>query len=74
MLKHLIGICFLLFVTSNAFAEQPNIVVILADDLGYSDLGCYGGEINTPNIDALATDSVRMTQLYNSARRPAARR
>ncbi|MEM0924839.1 MAG: sulfatase-like hydrolase/transferase, partial [Planctomycetota bacterium] len=48
--------------------DQPNIVLILADDLGYSDLGCYGGEINTPNIDALAADGVRMTQVYNSAR------
>ncbi|MEM7473527.1 MAG: sulfatase-like hydrolase/transferase [Planctomycetota bacterium] len=48
--------------------EQPNIVVVLADDLGYSDLGCYGGEINTPNIDALAANGVRLTQVYNSAR------
>lgn len=49
-------------------AEPPNIVVILADDLGYSDLGCYGGEINTPNIDALAGGGVRFSQFYNSAR------
>lgn len=49
-------------------AERPNILVILADDLGYSDLGCYGGEIETPNIDALAGAGVRMTHLYNSAR------
>ena len=48
--------------------DQPNIVVILADDLGYSDLGCYGGEIDTPNIDALASGGVKMTQVYNSAR------
>lgn len=48
--------------------EQPNIIVILADDLGYSDLGCYGGEIKTPNIDALARGGVKLTQLYNSAR------
>ena len=48
--------------------EQPNIIVILADDLGYSDLGCYGGEINTPNIDALAGGGVKLTQVYNSAR------
>ncbi len=51
-----------------AAAQSPNIIVILADDLGYSDLGCYGGEINTPNIDALAAGGVRFTQLYNSAR------
>ncbi len=49
-------------------AERPNIVVILADDLGYSDLGCYGGEINTPNIDKLAAGGARFTQIYNSAR------
>ncbi|TWU51766.1 arylsulfatase [Rubripirellula reticaptiva] len=53
---------------SLSYAERPNIVVILADDLGYSDLGCYGGEISTPNIDALANAGVRMTQVYNSAR------
>ena len=49
-------------------ADKPNIVLILADDLGYSDLGCYGGEIHTPNIDSLAAGGVRFTQLYNSAR------
>ncbi|MEM1069557.1 MAG: sulfatase-like hydrolase/transferase [Planctomycetota bacterium] len=48
--------------------DQPNIILILADDLGYSDLGCYGGEMNTPNIDALAAKGVRLTQVYNSAR------
>src|SRR4051812_23520060 len=49
-------------------ASRPNIVVILADDLGYSDLGCYGGEIATPNLDALAAGGVRFTQFYNTAR------
>ncbi len=49
-------------------AERPNIILILADDLGYSDLGCYGGEISTPHIDALAAGGVRFTQVYNSAR------
>ncbi|MCB1018390.1 MAG: arylsulfatase [Acidobacteria bacterium] len=49
-------------------ADRPNIVVILMDDLGYSDLGCYGGEISTPNIDALAKDGVRFESFYNSAR------
>src|SRR5215831_10096109 len=46
----------------------PNILLILADDLGYSDLGCYGGEIHTPNIDALAKNGLRFTQFYNCAR------
>lgn len=49
-------------------SPAPNIVLILADDLGYSDLGCYGGEISTPHIDALAAGGVRWTQFYNSAR------
>jgi arylsulfatase A-like enzyme len=47
---------------------RPNIIVILADDMGFSDVGCYGGEISTPNIDALAKDGVRFTQFYNTAR------
>ena len=46
----------------------PNIVLILADDLGFSDVGCYGGEIPTPHIDALAASGVRMAQFYNTAR------
>jgi len=49
-------------------APRPNVVFILADDLGFSDLGCYGGEIATPNLDALARDGLRFTQCYNSAR------
>ena len=49
-------------------SAEPNIVLILVDDLGFSDLGCYGGEIETPNIDRLARNGMRMTQLYNSAR------
>src|SRR5438093_11794426 len=46
----------------------PNIVIILADDLGFSDVGCYGGEIQTPNIDKLASNGLRFTQFYNTAR------
>ncbi len=49
-------------------AERPNLLVILADDLGFSDLGCYGGEIETPNLDALAAGGLRFTQFYNTAR------
>lgn len=47
---------------------RPNIVLILADDLGFSDIGCYGSEIATPNIDRLAAQGVRFTQFYNSGR------
>src|SRR5438045_2976671 len=48
--------------------KKPNIVVILADDMGYSDLGCYGGEIKTPNLDKLAKNGLRFTNFYNTAR------
>jgi arylsulfatase len=47
---------------------RPNILLIVADDLGFSDLGCYGGEITTPNLDALAQNGLRFTQFYNTAR------
>ena len=57
----------LVCLVSTSLAQQPNVLVILADDLGYSDLGCYGGEIPTPNIDALAADGARLTQFYTSA-------
>jgi arylsulfatase A-like enzyme/acetyl esterase/lipase len=49
-------------------AASPNVVVILADDLGFSDLGCYGGEIDTPHLDQLAAGGLRFTQGYNTAR------
>lgn len=56
---------------SVGFADQsarPNIVVILVDDMGYSDIGCYGGEIETPNLDGLAAEGLRFSQFYNSGR------
>ena len=49
--------------------RQPNILLILADDLGFSDAGCFGGEIHTPNLDRLAAKGIRFTQLYNNAAR-----
>ena len=49
-------------------AERPNIVVIMADDMGFSDIGSYGGEISTPNLDALAANGLRFRQFYNAAR------
>src|SRR5947207_7012816 len=49
-------------------ADRPNILIILADDLGYSDLGCYGGEIRTPHLDALAAGGLRFPQFYNCTR------
>ncbi|MEZ4869058.1 MAG: arylsulfatase [Caldilineaceae bacterium] len=48
--------------------NRPNIIVILVDDMGYSDIGCYGSEIQTPNLNALARNGIRCTQMYNNAR------
>ena len=48
--------------------RRPNVVIIMADDMGFSDVGCYGGEIRTPNIDRLAAGGLRFTQFYNTAR------
>ncbi|MGQ8338928.1 arylsulfatase [Sunxiuqinia sp. A32] len=54
--------------TQPKVAEKPNILLLMVDDMGYSDLGCYGGEIQTPNIDQLASQGIRFTQMHNSAR------
>jgi len=51
-----------------SLAARPNIIVILADDVGFSDIGCYGSEIHTPNLDSLAAGGIRFTQFYNTAR------
>src|SRR5579862_593628 len=47
---------------------KPNILIIVADDMGFSDAGCYGGEIATPHLDSLAKNGLRFTQFYNTAR------
>ncbi len=60
-------LCFSLLPQTPA-PERPNIVLILADDMGFSDLGCYGGEISTPNLDQLAADGLRFTQFYNTSK------
>jgi arylsulfatase A-like enzyme len=57
-----------LVATPAVAADKPNVLIILTDDMGFSDLGCYGGEIRTPNLDALATGGLRFTQFYNTAR------
>jgi arylsulfatase A-like enzyme len=51
-----------------ASVDRPNIVVILTDDMGFSDLGCFGGEIETPNLDSLAAGGLRFTEFHNTAR------
>lgn len=53
---------------SDSMSRRPDVVLIVADDLGFSDLGCYGGELRTPNIDSLARTGVRLSQFYNTAR------
>ena len=49
-------------------ADRPNILLVMVDDMGFSDLGCYGSEIATPNMDKLAANGVRFTQFYNTAK------
>ncbi|MDQ8182666.1 arylsulfatase [Pelagicoccus sp. SDUM812005] len=66
MIRYLVPI--ILLAASAVAAERPNILIVLADDLGYSDLGCYGGEIQTPNLDALAQNGLRYTNFYNTGR------
>ena len=66
----LLGVAFDLACSLHAAAApaRPNVLIILADDMGYSDPGCYGSEIATPNLDALAKNGLRFTQFYNTAR------
>jgi len=60
--------CLLALPSFAAGGRPPNILIILSDDIGFSDIGCYGGEIATPNLDALAANGLRFTQFYNTAR------
>jgi len=63
-------LCLIGLVVAGASQAQtnPNIIVIMSDDMGFSDIGCYGGEIQTPNLDRLAQEGLRFTQFYNTAR------
>jgi len=66
-----IGFALMLAVSASprlSFSAPPNLIYILADDMGFSDIGCYGSEIETPNLDALAKGGLRFTQFYNTAR------
>jgi arylsulfatase len=60
--------CLLGAIKISAFEKRPNIIIIMVDDMGYSDIGCYGGEINTPNLNALAQSGLRVRQFYNTAK------
>jgi arylsulfatase len=69
--KRVLALVALLLSAAPAGADpqaRPNIIVILSGDMGFSDIGCYGGEINTPNLDALAAGGLRFTQFYNTSR------
>src|SRR6187402_3115899 len=62
-------IFLLMYWFAPSFAQQrPNIILIMADDMGYSDISCYGSEIPTPNLDALAKKGLKFSQFYNTAR------
>ena len=61
------ALCLLVGTQTHA-AKQPNIVIIMADDMGFSDIGCYGSEIKTPTLDKLAANGLRFTQFYNTSR------
>ncbi len=68
-MKHLASLATLLIgLPVLAAPARPNVLIILADDMGYSDVACYGGEIATPHLDGLAKDGLRFTQFYNTAR------
>ena len=71
----LITYCLVISFTCGKFVQgtepkstRPNFILIMVDDMGYSDLGCYGGEVKTPNIDKLAKNGLRFTQFYNTAK------
>jgi arylsulfatase A-like enzyme len=66
--RYLLPLIALLSAGAARAAERPNVVVILSDDMGFSDVGCYGGEIDTPNLDALAANGLRFMQFFNTAR------
>jgi len=70
IMKRFLVFLWALFSTTTNFAQQPkpNIILIMADDLGYSDIGCYGSEIQTPNIDRLASEGLRFRTFYNMAK------
>ena len=67
-MKRFLSFLLLAFCGASAAADKPNIIVILVDDMGFADLGCYGSEIPTPNLDALAAGGLRFTQFYNTGR------
>ena len=70
MFKVILTVILLLNIVGGALAQKtprPNIICIVADNLGYSDLGSYGGEINTPSLDRLAYEGTRLSNMHNAS-------
>ncbi|SVD50698.1 uncharacterized protein METZ01_LOCUS403552, partial [marine metagenome] len=63
----LLGLPLFFFAAFLHADKRPNILLVMVDDMGWSDLGCYGGEIDTPNVDSLAADGLRFTRFYNNS-------
>jgi arylsulfatase len=71
MRRVLISLCIIVPIILGSYypaQKRPNIIIIMADDMGYSDIGCFGSEIHTPNLDMLAKNGLRITQFYNASR------
>ena len=67
-MRFLLTLCSSLLILVSSLSAQPNFLLVMVDDMGFSDLGCYGSEIDTPNMDKLAAGGVRFTQFYNTAK------
>lgn len=68
MITRILASLFLLGSLGSLQADRPNIILIMVDDMGFSDIACYGGEIQTPNLDQLAADGLKFSHFYNSGR------
>jgi arylsulfatase len=68
IITRILSSAFMWLCVSVLAGDRPNILLIMSDDMGFSDLGCYGSEIQTPSLDALAKNGIRFTQFYNTAR------
>ena len=66
--EEITSVLFFFFSATSLLSDRPNIVLIMADDLGFSDLGCYGSEIQTPHLDRLANNGIKFTQFYNTSK------
>ena len=64
--RYVLGVLMVLFVQVVAAAEQPNVIVMVADDLGWNDVGFHGGEIDTPSLDRLAAEGVELSRFYTT--------